>query len=377
MTSHAPLPPSSAHRIVACPGSREVESRYPDEDSIDTQQGEAAHWAGSEMLQGIRPQVGDVAPNGVILNVEMIEAADMYSDHIIERDHCAWMNGCDYGVETPLRPGPVHPCNYGTPDYWMYDDRDRHLFVDDFKFGHGFVSEIRNYQLINYAALAAAELGVYHDDSLRVTMTIHQPRNYHRRGSTRSWTTTMGALRQPIAELSLAYRMAMEPDAPVMARDPEACRNCKGRHECEAAIMAEGAAIDLAYSSAPLVMSPAALSKELRRLKDAEKVIKLRREGVEQSVMSTIHRGGIVPYFGIAHKKGRTVWKDDAVGDMLDIAAAFGITIAAPKLSMTPLQAIKAGIPEDVVNAFSHAPGGAAELVEDDGTAAAQIFNKD
>jgi hypothetical protein len=374
MSAHAPLPPSSADRRVACPGSREVESRYPDEDSIDTQQGEAVHWVGAENLRGIRPQVGDVAPNGVVLNVEMIEAADQYSDHIIQRDG-VWLKTAH--IEQLAKISPIHPDNYGTPDYACYNATEDRLLIDDLKYGHGFVSEIRNYQLINYVALKAAELGRYDDDSLRVTMTIHQPRNYHRRGPTRSWATTLGALRQPIAEMSHAYRLAMEPDAPVMARDPDACKDCKGRYECEAAIMAEGPAIDLAYSSAPLVMSPAALSKELRRLKDAEKVIKLRREGIEQSIVSTIQRGGIVPYFGIAHKAGRTVWKDEAVGDMLDIAAAYGVKIAAPKLSMTPLQAIKAGIPEDVVKAYSHAPGGAAELVEDDGTAAAQIFNKD
>lgn len=374
MSTHAKYAPSSAARIVACWGSANVEARYPDEETIETQQGDAVHWVGSEKLRGIHPQVGDFAPNGVVLNVEMIEAADMYANHIIKRDI---IFGLDHWIEEPLPPGPIHPENYGTPDYWSYHAYEHHLFVDDLKYGRGFVSEIRNYQTINYAALAAASIGWYHDDTLKVTMTIHQPRNYHRRGPTRSWTTTLGELRHPISELSLAYRMADDPDAPVMMRDPDACKDCKGRHECEAAIMAEGAAIDLAYSSAPLVMSPQALRKERRRLIDAEKVIKLRREGIEQSLMSTIQRGGIVPYFSIAHKKGRTVWKDDAVKDMQDIASAYNVSISTPKLSLTPLQAINAGIPEDVVKMYSHAPGGSAELIEDDGTAAEQIFNKD
>lgn len=377
MSTHAKYAPSSAARIVACWGSANVEARYPDEDSIDAQQGDAAHWAGSENLCGIRPQIGDVAPNGVVLNVEMIEAADMYAGHIIGRDRIAWIGGAKYWVEGTFAEGPIHAENYGTPDYAMYDHGNHHLYVDDFKYGHGFVSEIRNFQLINYVAIIAHALKIYYDDSLKVTMTIHQPRNYHRRGPIRSWTTTLGELRHLIAELSLAYRMADAPDAPVMARDPDACKDCKGRHECEAVLMQEGPAIDLAYSSAPLVMSPAALRKERHRLIDAEKVIKLRREGIEQSLMSTIQRGGIVPYFSIAHKKGRTVWKDDAVKDMQDIASAYNVTITTPKLSLTPLQAIKAGIPEEVVGMYSHAPGGAAELVEDDGTAAEQIFNKD
>lgn len=143
--------------------------------------------------------------------------------------------------------------------------------------------------------------------------------------------------------------------------------------------MAEGPAIDLAYSSAPLVMSPRALSKEYRRLVAAEKMIKLRREGIEQHLVSTIQRGGIVPYFAIEHKKGRTVWNNGAWRDVIDIGKAYNVNVAvdgAPKM-ITPLQAIKAGIPEEVVKAYSSTPGGAAELVEDDGTAAAQIFNKD
>jgi len=371
MSTHARYAPSSAHRTVACPGSVDVEMRYPDEPTIDKLEGEATHWAAAERLQGVVLQVGDVAPNGVILNVEMNDAAEMYAEHIIKRDI---IFGIDPHVETPLPAGPVHPENYGTPDFWSYNWHSNHLHVDDLKYGHGFVSENRNYQLINYVALAAYAINSYHDDSLKVTMTIHQARNYHRRGPTRSWTTTLGELRRPIAELAMAYRLADGPDAPVMARDPDACRDCKGRHECEAAIMAEGPAIDLAYSSAPLVMSPQALSKEYRRLIAAEKMIKLRREGIEQHVMSTIERGGIVPCFSIERKKGRTVWLDGVSKDMIGIGEAYGVTVGGEPKLITPLQAIKAGIPEEVVKAYSYAQSGAVELVEDDGSAAARVF---
>lgn len=374
MSTHAPLPPSSAARIVACPGSRAVAERYPDEDTIEQREGTAAHWAGSQLLLGHAVAVGQVADNGVILNDEMVDAADMYAGHIIRRDDFGV--DCRY-VEHQLVSNVLHDANYGTPDYWSYQGDRHHLFVDDFKYGHGFVSEIRNYQLINYAALAASELTCFDDDDLRVTMTIHQPRNYHRRGPIRSWTTTLGALRQPIAEMQAAFSLAMQPDAPVMARDPDACKDCPGRHECEALLMVTGQAMDLAYDSAPLRMSPAALNAELRRLVRAEKMIKARREGIEQSVVSTLKRGGTVPGFMLEHKKGRTVWKDDALQQgIIDIAGAYGAKIEKPGL-ITPLQAVKAGIPEDVVKAFSHTPSGAAELVEDDGTAAANIFNKD
>lgn len=350
-----------------------MEAMFPQEETIDTRQGHAAHWAGAQLLKGYAVKVGDVADNGELLNVEMLDAAQGYADHIGRRD--AGKVGWRF-IEEQLRNEAINPQNYGTPDYWAYDDAREHIFVDDFKFGHGFVSEIRNYQLINYVALAAAEIGLEADDSLNVTMTIHQPRNYHWRGPVRSWSCTLGDLRYPILELSAAFTMAMADDAPTIARDPEACRNCSARLHCEANLMASGPAIDLAYRSTPLRLSNAAMRKEYRDLVAAEKMIKARREGIEQSITSTIQRGGIVPGFSLIHKKGRPTWRDDAASQgLIDVAQAMNVKIEKPGL-ITPLQAVKAGLPEDVVKLYSHTPGGAAELVEDDGTTAANIFSK-
>lgn len=344
---------------------------YPQEDTIDTQEGEAAHWAGAQRLIGQQIAVGQVAPNGVVLNVEMVEAADGYADHIQQRDK----QHEGYWIEQHIPHGPIHKDNYGTPDYVSYANES--LSIDDFKYGHGFVSEIGNYQLINYAALKAHELGIFDDDSLKVTMTIHQPRCYHRRGPVRSWTTTLGALRPYFDELRNAFNWATQLDAPVIARDPEACRGCSARFDCEANLMAVGPDVDLAYDSTPLKLSPLAMAVELRKLRRAEKMIKARREGIEQAITSKIQRGQSVPFFSIGHTKGRTVFNADAreMG-VVEVAAAYGAKIEKAAL-ITPLQAIKAGVPEDVIKMYSHAQSGAAELVEDDGTAAQNIFNKE
>lgn len=375
MSTHAPLAPSSAFRVVACPGSADVEAMYPDEETIDNRQGDAVHWAGAQLLNNEMIALGQVADNGEVLNVEMVEAAEAYAGHIVKRDGDYW-GWCNPSIEHTITVTPIHPDNWGTPDYFMYNHEDNHLFVDDLKYGHGFVSEVRNWQLVNYAALAACELGRYHDDSLLVTMTIHQPRCYHRRGHVRSWTATLGELRQPIAELSAAFMFARSEEPPCMARDPDACRDCKGRHGCEALAMVTGPGVDLAYSTAPLKMSPAAMKREYQRLAQAEKFIAARRKGIEQSLLSAIQRGGIVPGFRIAHGAGRRVWRDDAMqNDVVGVAKAFNANIEKPSL-ITPLQAIKAGVPEDVIKLYSHTPGGAAELVEDDETAAANIFSK-
>lgn len=370
MNPGARLRPSSAGRIVACPGSVVMCELYPEEDTIETREGEAVHWAGAELLRGEQVALGQVTGNGVMLTDEMVETAEAYAGHIIGRDD---LEGFGH-VEETVASAALHVENYGTPDYWIYKPQLHHLFIDDLKNGHGFVSEIRNWQLMDYAALVAREIGMYGDDRLRITMTIHQPRSFHRRGPHRSVTVTLGELRKPLSELSLAFRKALEPGAPVIASNPDECTNCSARHECEAAIAAGHAAKDLAYDSTPLVMSPAALSKEYRTLVRAEKMIKARREGIKQSIMSSIQRGKLVPYFGIEHTKGRTVWRDDAVDQgIIDVAQAYSVPVTKPAM-ITPLQAIKAGIPEDVVKMYSHAPSGAAELVEDDGTFAANVF---
>lgn len=373
MKSGARLRPSAAGRIVACPGSVVMGERYPEEDTIETREGEAVHWGGAQLLRGEQIALGLVADNGVTLTDEMVETAEAYYGHIAERDGLT-LGPVDVHVEEMVASAALHVENYGTPDYWNYVAVDRHLFIDDLKNGHGFVNEIRNWQLMNYAALVARELGLYGDDRLKITMTIHQPRSYHRRGPHRSVTVTLGELRKPLAELSLAFRNALEPNAPVIASNPDECMNCSARHECEAAIAAGYVGVDMAYDSTPLIMSPAALSKEYRTLIRAEKIIKARLGGIEQSILSSIQRGKSVPFFAIEHNKGRTVWRDDAVAQGIgDVAQVYGVTVTKPAM-ITPLQAIKAGLPEDVVKMYSHAPSGAAGLVEIDGNYAASVF---
>lgn len=365
---HAPLAPSSASRLVMCAGSRAMAEAYPQEDTIEKRQGHATHWAAKELLTGQQVALGQVADNGVTLTDEMIEVADIYTAHIFMRPV-----GVGH-VEEHISTGPLHPANYGTPDHWVYDPNDHHLYVDDLKNGHRYVDVVGNWQLINYVALIAFLLGFYGDDRLKVTMTIAQPRAFHRRGPIRSVTVTLGELRGAFAVLQTAFFAAMQPNAPVVAANPGECLDCPGRHVCEAATAAAYVGVDMAYDSTPLIMSPAALSKEYRLLVRAEKMITARREGIRQAVLSSIQRGVSVPFFMIDHKSGRTVFRDEAKEQgILEVAQVYGVKVTKDAM-ITPTQAIKAGIPADVIKMYSHAPSGAAELVEDDGTFAANIF---
>lgn len=364
---HAPIAPSSAARIVMCPGSRRMEALYPQEDTIDTMEGEAAHWAAAESLAFQPVAVGQVAANGVTLNDEMVEAAELYAHHIIVRE------GGEVGsVERRVAADPHFPENYGTPDHAKY--RLRHLFVDDFKFGHGFVDVMWNWQLIDYAYLLLRQADMMRDLDAKVTMTIVQPRNYHRDGPIRSQTLTVRELLPKIGHMNERFRMSLRDDAPCFATDPDICKNCSARGNCEAAAMAGWNAVPLAYASTPLIMSPAAVGLELRTLWRAQKQLAARVSGLEEHAMALAAQGANVPGTRVEHGSGRTVFSNKT--DALAVADAMGVDIRKDD-TITPAQAIKKGLPAEVVSTLTFTPRGSAKLVMDDGTVAARIFKQE
>jgi len=377
MTQHADCAPSSAERIELCPGSMQMERRYPVDDDEDTRNGEAVHWAGhyivAEMDGQITdllgpPTVGAVAPNGVVLNVEMLRTAHLWADTITDSGRVGHI---EETITTPV----LHPSNWGTPDHWDYFPEQLLLVVDDLKNGHRHVEVKRNRQLANYAALILNILGLFHRDDIRIRFRIVQPNSYHRDGDVREWWTTSGELREIWRIQAAAFAAACGP-SPRVTPHIDACRDCKARFDCEGALTVTSIAVDISKQSEPLNMSPAALSREYKLLLEAEGFIKARRKGIEDRVMHVVRRVGTVPHFALERKSGRVVWLDDAVANgIIDVCKAFGVDAGRTEVGLTPLQAIQAGVPAEIVKQFSRTNSGALELVEDDGSKAAAIFN--
>ena len=76
--THSILAPSSAHIWRYCAGSVRMEALYPEEDSEATRIGTAAHWVASEIFDGRLPLADTTAPNGVIVDDEMIDGSLIY-----------------------------------------------------------------------------------------------------------------------------------------------------------------------------------------------------------------------------------------------------------------------------------------------------------
>jgi len=121
---------------------------YPErEDGPDSMEGTAAHWVCVELLHGRHVEVGSLAPNGIAVTDEMIEGAEMYVAtvpvELIEPDILCH-------IEKPIKIPRIHAECWGTPDIWWLTKSTIH--IRDYKFGHGYVDEFENDQMIAYLA---------------------------------------------------------------------------------------------------------------------------------------------------------------------------------------------------------------------------------
>lgn len=369
---HSPIAPSDAARRIQCPASTTLQALYPEAgDDPAAVEGTAAHWAVAEQLSGRLVDVGQIAPNGVVLTVEMAEAADQVSDYVTALLAPHGLKPSDGHVEQRVAIPRVHPQSWGTPDYWIRTPGPHGLVVLDFKFGHRYVPAVENAQMVEYLA------GITDDgtndlmNDYPITAVIAQPRCYSGGGSIREWRTTRTGLRALINVSSTAAHEAL--GANPRARVGDECRDCRARHACPALQRAALSAMDEARHVVPLELPPAALSLELRMARRAQTLLEARVTGLEQQATVALKRGVAVPGWRVEHSAGREAWTVPA-DQVIAMGAMMGVDVAKPAAPITPEQARKAGLDPDVVAAVSKRPPGGAKLVEDDQAALKAIF---
>lgn len=366
-TQHSPLAPSSAARWVVCPGSVTMEARFPDEPDDDSRNGDAAHWALSEMQHGRTVAEGQPAPNGVLLTAEHLEAVDVALDWIRQSAISESVQ-----IERPVAVPRVHPQCWGTPDRSEWEPGNRPLLiVMDFKYGHRFVPAYENWQLITYAAglLSATK---YSDQDVDVMLVVIQPRCYVTGSPIREWRVPATDLRNYVNRLAMAAEEAMGPN-PQCRPNPE-CRDCRARHACPALQRDAYNSAGLAYSAVPFNLTPQAASLEYKMLTEAAARLDARISGLEVQLIAEAKRGVRLPWQRMVSTAGRETWKPGMDAQVIDLGAMMGVSLARPPEPITPNQARKAGIPETVVAAYAHRPGGALKLEADAGGDAARVF---
>lgn len=371
---HALLAPSSAARWVKCPASALLEACYPDEETDAAREGTASHWVAAVGLNPAMMNVktGTTAPNAVIVTDEMIEAATVYTDHVVSVLKRLGLDLDALVVEQRVDIPRVHAENWGTPDCWLYNRVGGHeLHVWDYKFGHGYVDEYENWQLIDYTCGILSRLGLngLSDQDLTVHMHIVQPRCYHAAGPVRSWSVLAPNLRAQFNILKMAADEAMSGKA--RAIPGAQCVNCNARHACNALQEDAYRSAHIARESLPVELSPAALGLELHFLRQAATRLQARITGLEQQAESLLRAGERVPYSALVPSNGRQAWSVP-VAEVLALGELCGVRVAKDDV-ITPQQAIKAGIPVEMVNMYS-SRSTSLKLAADDGRDAKRVF---
>ena len=375
MTQHSIIPPSSAARRIQCPASTLLEAQYPETEATpEAAEGEASHWAAAEMLSGRLVDVGQIAPNGVVLTQEMVEGADLYYDDVVKTLKPHGLAPHQGKVEQQIAIPRVHPQSFGTPDFAIWP-RFGSLLVYDYKFGHRYVEVYENPQLIEYVAGLLHDMTTqgYDDRNIDVTVKIVQPRAYHRDGPVRTWKFKASDIRPHINIASTAAHEALGP-APRQRVGPE-CRDCRARHACVTLQRAAMRELDEAGREQPLELPPAALGLELAMLREGVKRLEARASGLEEQALAQIKRGVMIPGWSLEQSAGRKRWVKPA-GEVIALGQLFGLDLAKPAEAVTPVQAVAKGLLPELLTTLADAPKGAAVLTRDDGSKARHVFGR-
>jgi hypothetical protein len=342
---------------------------YPEPESEEAREGTAAHHYVTEAMQGRVWPVGTLAPNGVTLTEEMHDCGEVFLDYVAGWGAVQWF------VERKLTMHAlVHPECEGTPDAYHVDFAAHRIAIVDYKYGHRYVDPWRNAQGVNYIAGVLEAHGLTRDDvkGWEIVFAVIQPRNFHSSGPVREWRALGWQVWEAIDAMREAAYRAKEPNA--ATKTGPWCRDCSGRHACEALRRVGAYALDLAGSSIPSELSDDALGLQLRHIRAAQKRLEALLSGLEADALARIRRGEKLAGLAIQHGQGRETWNTTAE-TVLATADAFGINLRKEAL-LTPKQALKAGMDPDLVKAFAHTPSGEAKVVEVDASAVARAFSR-
>lgn len=355
MSDHAPLAPSSAARRMQCPGSRVMEVAYPEVESEKAAEGTLAHDAAFVMATK-----GGVPTEG--LTEEMLDGAEMWSDLVGKWDNPHF--------EEKVECRNIHPDNWGTPDAWSFDGVT--LRVADYKFGHRHVEVVGNWQLLNYAAgiLAFSAVAPVINHNVKIELTVVQPRSYHKDGPVRTWCLTFVEILPYIERLKQNALASLAPDAPTHTGIE--CRDCRARHACPTLQSAATTSVQMSGQNIPFNLPSPAIGCELAIMREAATLLSARIDGLESEVLARVKAGQQIPGWRVEQGMGREKWKVP-VEEVIALGQMMGVDVAKPGV-ITCKQAIKKGLPADLVSSYTETPTGEIKLVPDDGAKPRNAF---
>ncbi len=109
-------------------------------------------------------------------------------------------------------------------------------------------------------------------------------------------------------------------------------------------------------------------------IKRAKEQLELLETGFEEQLKGMITRGVSVPGYRLEESFGRETWAHP-IEDILSMGDMMGVNLRKQGV-VTPNQARKLNLRDDVVAAFSHRPKNGLKLVKDNNSKARKVFGK-
>jgi len=357
ITEHAPLAPSSAPQWGFCTGSVAANRAAPDLVSERAREGTASHWVGEQVLNTWRKArtdvllcsdlIGRAAPNGVVIDEEMAEGADVWVRDVLDvaNRHGALQR---IEVERRVHMPTVHADNWGTFDSAMWLAEADTLYVWDYKYGHREVNAVGNLQLIDYAIGLHHEISIHTNPDTRIVLRVVQPYCYHAPEQISEWVVSAAVLQGWAIHLAAKANEALT--NPTMSAGLY-CRDCAAITRCPTARRASYSVID--YANEPYqieTLKGPDLAVERAILTKGLVAVKARLGAIEDELQLQIQGGDTTSGLTVENKQGRLAWSVP-VPQAIALGEQFGIDISKPGV-VTPTQAI-AAMPKEMRAAFT------------------------
>ena len=345
-------------RFMACNGYKSLGGIEPFNPSTEqTDEGNAAHWLCEQVYHGANAEdlIGKTAPNGLYITADMVEYCREYLNVITS-------NECEVEVDTSH-----------SSDGWEIRGRadcikfaDGILTVADLKYGWRIVEPENNWTLISHAIAWCTKHQITPEN---IVFTIYQPRPFHPQGTVREWTIDYTELMSLYQELS---EILSHPSSTVCSGSQ--CYKCQCLSQCPAAQIAAMNAIDVAEMAFDSEIENDKLVWMLANLKRAQEIIKQSYDAYEDLALHRLKAGGRLKGYSMQQALGQTTWNDGITSDVVKMMS--GVDVRVDKI-MTPAQAKKAGVPEELIKSMTHRPDNGFKLVAvDENKMAEKMFGK-
>lgn len=328
------LRPSAAAAWVRCAGSVRLSQPflYEGGDNTVRDYGTAGHWVAYEQSRGVTVNVGTLAPNGVICDLDMQRHAATYL-----ATTQTW--GIPVHYELPVHCRGIHEECGGTLDAGGYNPATNTIHVGDYKLGFRVVPVQRNWQLVCYLEGLANHFGLNLLEC-NFSATIVQPRVWTPQGVVHNWHGHGSQLLPMLNELKAAALRVMSGDV-MCVWNKEGCRNCKARHRCPTSRFAALGELHDSHEAIPHDLPFAEAEAELNRLQESIAVMQAYATGLEQQVTHAMQGGAQSRYFAMDTGTTALQWDAGVAHKIKAAAMLLGKEVTKEPELITPTQALK------------------------------------